>query len=179
MKFYIKKKSLTNGWLYNYVRTKNLDFFSRVDALCAEYLTKCHIKKLDAEILSLVMNQLPNELKYHLSMLEGSGDGLRSWEWIKKKIVYFVEKFPHFLNHNQQFLPRYPPRRPVTNMAEAVNIECFYCRETGHSIRDCPIRKVDLEAKGLNIDQVNEENRQRLLAKKSSRGFGHGGGTKW
>ena len=61
-------------------------------------------------------------------------------------------------------------------MAEAVNIECFYCHETGHSIRDCPIRQVDLEAKGLNIDQVDEENRRRLLAKKSSRGLGRGGG---
>ena len=69
-------------------------FFSRVDSLCAEYLTKCHIKKLDAEILSLVMKELPLELKYHLSLLEGAGDGMRNWHWIKTKIVYFIEKFP-------------------------------------------------------------------------------------
>ena len=32
------------------------NFFSRVDSVCAEYLSMCHIKKLDAEILALVRN---------------------------------------------------------------------------------------------------------------------------
>ena len=62
-------------------------------------------------------------------------------------------------------------------MAEAINIECFYCREQGHSKRDCPIRKVDLEAKGLNFDQVYEEDRQSMLAKTFSKGHGHGVGA--
>ena len=70
-------KEVSDKWIALHLRPNETlrNFFSRVDSLCAEYLTKCHIKKLDAEILSLVMNQLPNELKYHLSMLEGSGMG--------------------------------------------------------------------------------------------------------
>ena len=52
--------------------------FSRIDSVCAEYLTKCHINKLNDEIFALVMKELPNELKYHLSLLEGSGDEMRS-----------------------------------------------------------------------------------------------------
>ena len=57
-----------------------LNEVSRVDALCVEYLTKCHIRKQDPEILALLMKKLPNELKYHLSLLVGSGDGMRSWK---------------------------------------------------------------------------------------------------
>ena len=37
------------------------------------------------------MKELATELKYHLLLLEGSGDGMRSWLWIKTKIVYFVK----------------------------------------------------------------------------------------
>ena len=46
------------------------NFLSRIDAMCAVHLKKCHIKKQDSEVLALVMKVLPNELKYHLSLLE-------------------------------------------------------------------------------------------------------------
>ena len=65
------------------------NLFSRVDALCREYLTKCHFKKEDAENLALVMKELPKVLKYHLSMLEGFNNGMRSWHWVKIKLVHF------------------------------------------------------------------------------------------
>ena len=42
------------------------NFFSRIDALCQEYLTKCHIKKEDPEVLTFVMKELLKDLKYHL-----------------------------------------------------------------------------------------------------------------
>ena len=48
------------------------------------------------------------ELKYHLSLLGGSRDGIRSWQWIKTKIVHFVGKFPLF--SNQQQLTQHTPR---------------------------------------------------------------------
>ena len=173
-------KEVSDKWMNLSLRQNESlrNFFSRVDSVCAEYLSKCHIKKLDAEILALVMKELPLELKYHLSILEGAGDGMRSWHWIKTKIVYFIEKFPQFLKQHQ-YTPRYPSRHFVANGAEAVNLICYYCQEQGHSRTDCPIRRVDLEDKGLNMDQVNEEDRQRRNAKKFGGDGMRMGGTIW
>ena len=82
-------KEVSDEWMTGQLRPNKslLNFLSRVDALCAEYLRKCHIEKLDPEILALVMKELPNELKYNPSSLEGSGDGMRSWQWIKKNCI--------------------------------------------------------------------------------------------
>ena len=102
---------------------------------------------------------------------------MRSWQLIKTENVHFVEKFPQF-NNQHQFCLWHPSRRLVANMAEAVNLQCYYCNQQGHAKRDCLIRKVDLEAKGLNIDQVYEEERKGSLAKKCSRSHGNGGGSK-
>ena len=66
------------------------NFLSHVDALCQEY-PKFHIKKEDRDILALVMKELPKDLKYHLSLIEGSYNGMRSWHWIKTKFVHFSE----------------------------------------------------------------------------------------
>ena len=63
------------------------NLFSRVDASCQEYLTKCHIKNEDPKILALVMKELPKDLEYHLSLLEGPNNGMRSWQ-IKIKLVH-------------------------------------------------------------------------------------------
>ena len=60
-------------------------------------------------------------------------------------------------------------------MAEAVNCICHYCNQLGHLRRECPIRKAEVEAKGLNVDQIDEEERQRSLAKQYSRPHGNGG----
>ena len=72
-------KEVSDKWMTMKLRPNEAlrNFFSRVNALCAEYLSKCHITKLDLEILALVMKELPNELKCRLSLLEGSGDGMR------------------------------------------------------------------------------------------------------
>ena len=78
-------------------------FFSRVDALCQEYLTKCHIKKQDPKILTLVMKELPKDFKYHLQLLEGSNNGIRSWHWIKIKILHFSKKFNQDMQQIQKF----------------------------------------------------------------------------
>ena len=39
----------------NYILTNHYEISSLVDSLYAEYLTKCHIRKLDPEILALVI----------------------------------------------------------------------------------------------------------------------------
>ena len=62
------------------------NFFSRVDALCQEYLTKCHINKEDPGILALLMKELPKVLKYHLHLLEESNNATRSWHWIEQNL---------------------------------------------------------------------------------------------
>ena len=51
-------KEVSDKWIKMRFRPyeKLSSFFSRVDALCQEFLTKCHIKKLDGEIIALVMN---------------------------------------------------------------------------------------------------------------------------
>ena len=67
-------KEVSNKWMNLQLRQNEPlgNFFSRVDSVCAEYLTNCHIKKIDAEILALVMKELSLELKYHLSILDGA-----------------------------------------------------------------------------------------------------------
>ena len=42
-------------------------------------------------------------------------------------------------------------------MAEAVYCFFHYCKQLGSIKQECPIKNVTLEAKGLNVDQVNEE----------------------
>ena len=88
-------KEVSDKWMTMKLRPNGTlqNFFSRVDALCVKYLTTYQIKKLDPEILALVMKELPNELKYHLSLLEGSKDGMRSWQWIKK-LYTLLKNFP-------------------------------------------------------------------------------------
>ena len=60
-------KEVSDKWMTMKLRpNKTLrNVSSPVDALCAEYLSKCHIKKLDPEILALAMKVLQNGLKYH------------------------------------------------------------------------------------------------------------------
>ena len=96
----------------------------------------------------LVMKELPKDLKYHLSLLEGSNNGMRSWHWIKTKLVHFSETFNQDGQQIRKFNPRYPPRTQFTNMAEAVNFICHYCGQQGHKKPDCPTWRVDLEGKG-------------------------------
>ena len=69
------------------------ELFSRADALYQEYLTKCSIKIEDQEILALTMKELPKDLKYQLSFLKGSSNGMRSWHWSKTKLGHFTETF--------------------------------------------------------------------------------------
>ena len=52
---------------------------------------KMSYQKEDPEILALFMKELLKDLKYHLSLLEGSNNGMRSWHWIKAKLVHFTE----------------------------------------------------------------------------------------
>ena len=55
-------KEVSDKWMTMKLRPNETltNSFSRVDALCVEYLSKCHIKKLDPEISVLVMKELPN-----------------------------------------------------------------------------------------------------------------------
>ena len=62
----------------------------QVEALCAAYLTKCHIRKLDPENLVLVIKEVPTELKYQLSLLERSFDGMGSGNGLKPKLSIFL-----------------------------------------------------------------------------------------
>ena len=50
-------------------------------------------QKMNREILAFAMKKLPKDLKYHLSLLEGSNNGMRSWHWIQTKLVQFTETF--------------------------------------------------------------------------------------
>ena len=124
------------------------NFFSRIDALCQEFLTKCHIKKEDPEILALVMKELPKDLKYHLQLLEGPNNEVRSWHWIKTKLVRFSENFNQDMPQIRKFNYRYPLKTQVTNMAEAVNCICHFCGQQGHKRNDCPIRRAIWRRKG-------------------------------
>ena len=47
-------------------------------------------------------------------------------------------------------------------MAETVNVQCYDYNQQGRVKRECPIREVDQEAKGLYVDQVNEEEKHRV-----------------
>ena len=76
----------------------------------------------------------------------------------------------------RKFNMRYLLRSPVANMAEAVNCICHYCGQQGHKKPDCPIRRSELEAKGLNLDEINEHNRQKSLANRAENGGGRGCG---
>ena len=67
------------------------NFFSRIDAFCQEYLTKCHIKKKGPEFLVLVMKELPKDLKYHLQRMEGSNNEKLALD--KDKPCAFFRKF--------------------------------------------------------------------------------------
>ena len=58
---------------------------------------------------------------------------------------------------------RYPSRPQVANMAEAVNCICHFCGQQGHKKPDCPVLRADLEAKGLNVDEINDRIKQRRL----------------
>ena len=75
-------------------------FFSRIHALCQEFLTKCHNKKEDLEILALVMKELPKDLKYHLQFMGGSNYEVRSW--------HFSENFNHDMQLIRKFNFKYP-----------------------------------------------------------------------
>ena len=108
------------------------NFFSRIDALYQEFFTKCHIKKQDGEILALVMKELPKDLQYHLSLLEGTNNDTRSWHWIKTKLVHISETFNQDMQQIRKFNPRYPPMPQGANMAEAVNCICHFCGQQGH-----------------------------------------------
>ena len=57
----------------------------------------------------------------------------------------------------KQFNRRYPSRRPVANMVEAVYCICHHCNQLGHVRKECQIKKAELEVQGLYVDQVNEE----------------------
>ena len=96
---------------------KTLRDFFRVDALCAEYSP-------------LGMKELPNELKYHLSLLEESGDGLINWQWIKNKIGRLVEKFSQQNNH-RQLIPNLPSLQPAKSCPKNVPLEMSSWRRKG------------------------------------------------
>ena len=49
-------------------------------------------------------------------------------------------------------------------MAEAINCNCHYC---SRQKRNCPILKGDSEANGLNMDDVNDESKQKRIANQS------------
>ena len=97
------------------------NFFSRIDDLWQEYLVKFHIKKEDPKILALVRKELPPDLKYNLSLLEGSNNGMRSWHWIKTKLVRFTETFNQEIPQIRKFIMRYPPRTQVANMKRIIS----------------------------------------------------------
>ena len=52
----------------------------------AEYLTKFHIKKEDAEVVAPVQKEVPKDLKYHLSVIESAVDGGKIRQWIKTRV---------------------------------------------------------------------------------------------
>ena len=61
-------------------------------------------------------------------------------------------------------------------MAEAVNCICHYCGQQRHKKPNCPIRRTDLGARGLNSDEVNDHNKRENLAQWSeNNGNGVGG----
>ena len=115
-----------------------------------------------SRILALVIKELPKDWKYHLQLMEGSNNEVRSWHWIKTN-----KNFNQDMQQIRKFNYRYPLKTQVANMAETVNCICHFCGQQGHKRNDCPIRRADLEAKGLNMDEINERNRQRHLANRS------------
>ena len=72
---------------------------------------------------------------------------MRSWHWIKTELAHFTETFNQDMQQIWKFNTRYPPRKQVANMVEAVNCICHYCGQQGHKKPDCPIRRTNLEAK--------------------------------
>ena len=111
------------------------DFFSRMDALCSEKLTKCQKEVPEEDIIALVVASLSQDLLDRILKEEAMID--KGWEETKKidcsqcGATSKKEPMRRPLYHEH--------RRMEANNAETQSENCFVCNEPGHRKRDCPV----------------------------------------
>ena len=90
------------------------DFLSRIDALCAEKLSKYEKEIPKEDISALVISRLPQELSDRILKVEEMIE--KGWQEAKKTIVREAERKRKTDNHHKNHYREY--RRPEKNNTE-------------------------------------------------------------
>ena len=141
------------------------NFFSRIDALCAEKVTKLQREVPIEDIIALVVACLPQNLLDRILKEEEMIE--KGWEETKKEIVREAERKRKDEPSQRPFYREH--RRMEANFAEPTPGNCFVCKEPGHRKRDCPVFRASLIDKGVNVDEYMAEYDQKHAARSAER----------